>query len=181
MKKNLLKKHQQKNVPVLEVQHKGFIWESNAIGNYFASIGTNKNLRGEGFHASQVDQIIELVSSKGGPIHPLILSAYGVKKITKPELKDAEAAIHYLNTILDNILTHETFLVGNSITLADLLVFSRYRPLFEKVWEPEERVKVPKSILRWFNTISQQEEVIEVLGKIKLKEKVEKKLKVNLI
>jgi len=134
-----------------------------------------KNLRGEGFHASQVDQIIELVSLKWGPIHPLILSGYGVKKLTKPEVKEAETALLFLNTFLDGILTNETFLVGNSITLADLLVFSRYRPLFEKVWEPEERVKVPKSILRWFNTISQQEEVIEVLGKIKLKEKLEKK------
>jgi len=83
---------------------------------------------------------------------------------------------------LDGILSNETFLVGNGITLADLLVFSKYRPLFEKCWELEERAKQPKSILRWFLTIANQPEVSEVCGAVKLKEKVEKKkLKVSSI
>jgi len=173
------KKTPTKNVPVLEVPQKGTIWESNAIANYLVSTGNNHKLRGgnDSFKAAQIDQLIELISLKWGPIQHLVLSGYGVKKISKPELKDAETGLQYLNGVLDHILTNETFLVGNSLTLADLLLFSRYRPLFEKVWEPEERVKaVPKSVLRWFLMVSNQPEVIEVVGQVKLKEKIEKKI-----
>jgi glutathione S-transferase len=174
---SFMKKTPVGTVPVLEVEGKGTIWESNAIATYLSSIGNNKILRGEGFHAAQVDEVVDMISQKFSHVVPLVHHVQGTKKLTKPEMKDVETALQNLLVILGGILDKETFVAGTRhISLADLAVFSRFRLLFEKHWEPEEREKLPKSFVRWFNTISQQEEVVEVCGKTKLKEKVEKKI-----
>ena len=66
---------------------------------------------------------------------------------------------------LNKLLTARTFLVGDRITLADIAVATALLPAYQYVLVPEEK-KDFVNLNRWFDTIVNQKEFIEVTGKI---------------
>jgi elongation factor 1-gamma len=156
-------------LPLLETD-KGTVWQSGAIARFFASVGTNKDLRGTGLHAAQVDQIMDFVESNSRDVGELIHAIGQGKKLGKIEQKAADTQLEKLNTVLGHLLDVNTFLAGDRLTLADVHVFALYRWLFVSFWEPEDRKKI-RSLTRWFTTMLNQKQVKDVVGEIKLKEK----------
>jgi len=171
------KKSPTKSVPCLELKE-GFIWESNAIMRYFASVGKNKNLLGTGFYAASVNQIIDFVESSWHEVNPLITSIYTGKKPNKAEVKVAETALTKIIGVLGNILEDNTFLVGERVSLADIHVFSNFKLLFEKHYEAEDRVKM-RSFTRWFTTMANQKNSYRTSWRSYIKSKKKRK-KLNL-
>jgi len=124
----------------------------------------------DSFHAAKVDQVIDFVESNFEHVNVMIDLLLNGKKVGKIEQKAAETQLEKLNGVLGQILDENTYLAGNRLTLADLVVFSHYRWLFVLLWEAEDRKKA-RSITRWFQSVSTHKLVKEVVGEIKLKEK----------
>lgn len=75
-------------------------------------------------------------------------------------------------SILDSHLVTRTFLVGNSVTLADVAVATALVQLYQLVLDPTFRKEFVNTN-RWFVTIVNQPEVKGVLGEVKLSEKAQ--------
>uniref|UniRef100_A0A8C4GFH3 Valine--tRNA ligase n=1 Tax=Dicentrarchus labrax TaxID=13489 RepID=A0A8C4GFH3_DICLA len=73
--------------------------------------------------------------------------------------------------VLDQALEPRTFLVGESVTLADMGVATAVLLPFKYVLEPSDR-KVLTNVTRWFTTCINQPQFVKVLGKIALCEKM---------
>jgi len=160
--------------PVLQTKE-GSVWQSGSIVRYFANAGKDKFLRGTGVYSAQVDQIIDFIDSNFGDIHAVTHLISTGKKIGKIEQKACDTQLEKVTQVLSHILEVNTFLAGERLSIADLTVFSYFRPLFVFIWEQEERKKHP-ALTRWFQSISNHKIVKETVGEIKLKEKKEKKI-----
>uniref|UniRef100_A0A671YNW0 Valine--tRNA ligase n=1 Tax=Sparus aurata TaxID=8175 RepID=A0A671YNW0_SPAAU len=73
--------------------------------------------------------------------------------------------------VLDQALEPRTFLVGESITLADMAVATAVLLPFKYVLEPPDRT-VLTNVTRWFLTCINQPQFLKVLGKVTLCEKM---------
>lgn len=80
---------------------------------------------------------------------------------------EAKRILGYLNTVL---LTR-TYLVGESVTLADIAVFAALLNLYKLVLDPAARAPFA-NVTRWFTTVANQPEVVAVAGETALAEVV---------
>ena len=74
--------------------------------------------------------------------------------------------------ILNGFLKNKTFLVGERISLADISVSFNLILLMERGLLKQDRDKFDY-LMRWFNTIVNQKNVKDVIGKIQLCDKLE--------
>jgi len=72
-------------------------------------------------------------------------------------------------SVLNEVLSERTFLVGERISLADITVATALLQLFEKVVDPAFRAPFPH-VVRWFLTSVNQPNFKAVLGEVKLAE-----------
>lgn len=111
-------------VPVLETPQ-GCLFESNAIARYVARLGGANLLGGSAFAAGQVDQWVdfcnnELEPARGIWLYPIMgYLAYNEKAYT-----EAKKEMTRVLTALNDHLLNNTFLVGNAVTLADIVIVS---------------------------------------------------------
>uniref|UniRef100_A0A3P9PD96 Valine--tRNA ligase n=1 Tax=Poecilia reticulata TaxID=8081 RepID=A0A3P9PD96_POERE len=73
--------------------------------------------------------------------------------------------------VLDQALAPRTYLVGESLTLADMAVATAVLLPFKYALEPSDR-KAVTNVTRWFTTCINQPQFLKVLGEIALCEKV---------
>ena len=78
----------------------------------------------------------------------------------------AKAEVELLLHQLDNHLLAHTYLVGESITLADISVFAALFDIFKHLLDAESR-KLFVNVSRWFDTILNQTKVKEAMNKLK--------------
>jgi elongation factor 1-gamma len=166
---DLLKKNPTGKIPILETET-GTLWESNAILRYVGGLNPALGLLGsDNWKQGQVAQWLEWETNElEPPLHQLSVTAYGwLDAASNPHLtRAAGEAIHSLS-ILDRHLKLNTFLVGTSITIADIAVASLLVNPMKFFFEETHR-KQFSSITRWFNTISSQEPFKKVWGKVHL-------------
>merc|ERR1711976_1077479 len=74
-------------------------------------------------------------------------------------------------TTLNDHLLHHTFLVGERVTLADIVVACTMLSLYQNVLDPGFR-KSFGNVNRWFTTIINQPQVKKVVGAVALAEKM---------
>jgi elongation factor 1-gamma len=153
----------------------GVLTQSSAISRFLV----DSKLKGTGFQAAQVDQIIDFVVSElSGAAATLTSDAFHGTKSNKADLKTGGAQLDKITAYLNSLLVENTFLLGHQMTFADIFVATRLAILFEKLWEPEYFDNL-KPVKRWFKTIAAQPNVKKVLGDIKLKEKKSKVVESN--
>ncbi|XP_034116573.1 elongation factor 1-gamma [Drosophila albomicans] len=162
-----LKKFPSGKVPAFETADGKYLSESNAIAYFLAT----EQLRGGKcpFVQAQVQQWISFADNEIVPVScawvfPLLGILPQQKNSTAKQ--DAELVLQQLN----KKLIDATYLAGERITLADIVVFSSLLHLFESVLEPSVRSAYP-SLTRWFLTILNQPQVQAVLKDYKLCEK----------
>jgi len=80
--------------------------------------------------------------------------------------KSKEALLKHLKA-LDTVMISRTYLVGERVSLADLVTCLTLLPAFKYVLDGTQRSSL-RSLTRWFNTIINQEQVKLVVGSLEL-------------
>jgi len=163
-----LKKFPLGKVPAFETPAGEVIAESNAIAYYVA----NQQLRGD----SDVDkaQVLQWMNFADSEVLPLsctiVFPILGIIQYNKTAVEQAKAELKKTCTALDDYLLTRTYLVGERITLADIVVACNFLHLYEHVCDEANRMPYP-NLNRWFNTLIHQAEFKAVIGDFKICEK----------
>ncbi|XP_037945895.1 elongation factor 1-gamma [Teleopsis dalmanni] len=164
---DFLKKFPSGKVPAFETANGNYLSESNAIAFFLA----NEQLRGGNcpFAQAKVQQWLsyadnEIVPASCSWVFPLLGIMPQQKNSTAKQ--DVTAVLDLLN----NKLVESTYLVGERITLADIVVFTSLLHVYQYVLEPSVRSGFG-NVNRWFITILNQPQVKQVIKNYVLCEK----------
>lgn len=147
-------------VPAFETTDGQFLTESNAIAYFVA----NEQLRGkttiDQAHIQQWSQFAEneILPASSALVFPLL----GILPYNKNSAERAKQDVANVLSQLNQHLSSRTFLVGERITLADIIVFANLTHLFQYVLDAEAR-KPYGNLQRWFVTILNQPQVQAVV------------------
>jgi len=167
-----LKKNPVGKVPVLETPT-GTIFESNAICRYLARLSADHKLYGSNdYEAGLVDQWVDFtVTEIDLPSAAWLYPIFGYLPLNKAATDKGKADIRNVLDLLNHYLLTRTFLVGQRLTLADIVVATSLLRLYQNVLDPNFR-KSFANVTRWFTTVVNQPQVKEVLGSVTLAEKM---------
>ncbi|XP_015910602.2 elongation factor 1-gamma [Parasteatoda tepidariorum] len=164
-----LKKFPNGKVPALETPNKQYLSESNAIAHYVS----NDQLKGK----NVLDQALIRMWIDFGD-HEILPSActwvfpcLGIMQFNKQTTDKAKEDIKRALKILNDHLLHHTYLVGESITQADISLTCNLLSLYQLVLEPSFRQPYG-NVTRWFRTCINQPEFKKILGEVVLCEKM---------
>jgi elongation factor 1-gamma len=151
----------------------GTIWGANAIARFVARQGNNKLYGANAFEAAQVEQWIEYSTSDLDlPAAVWVLPILGVIPNNSNAVQKAKGDVRKALENLNKHFLNRTFLVGNRISLADVVVAASLYRLYELVLETPFR-KAFVNVNRWFTTVVNQPEFKAVAGEPKLCEKMQ--------
>jgi len=155
-------------VPVLETPH-GSIFEANAILRYVARYrGDNNLVGGSFFEQAQVDQWIDFTANEvEAPRAIWLLPIYGVLAYDEEAYQGARKDVEKALTVVNDKLAKRTFLVGNSITIADIALACALHGMYAKVFDPAFRARFVH-VQRWFETVANQDEFKKFMGPVVL-------------
>ncbi|XP_005178105.1 elongation factor 1-gamma [Musca domestica] len=162
-----LKKFPSGKVPAFETSDGKFLSESNAIAYFLAS----EQLRGGKcpFAQAQVQQWLSFADNEIVPAScALVFPLLGIMPQQKGNTakQDVEVVLNLLN----KKFLESTYLVGERITLADIVVFCSLLHVYQYVLDAASR-KPYTNLNRWFNTILNQKQVKAVVGNYSLCDK----------
>jgi elongation factor 1-gamma len=155
-------------VPVLKTPQ-GALFESNAIARYVARMRRDTELYGTTFFASaQVDSWIDFCT------HELELAAtmwlypvIGYMPFNPAATAKAKEDVIVGLKTLEAALTTQTYLVGDKMSLADIVVASALVYPMKLLMDASFRAPFPNT-MRWFNTCVNQPEFKAVIGEVVL-------------
>lgn len=155
-----LKKFPLGKVPAFETADGKFLAESNAIAYYVS----NEQLRGKtDLEKAEVLSFLSLADNELLPaVHGWVFAVMGIIQFQKNNVERAKQDLKATLTALNSRLVHQTFLVGERLTLADIVVFATLLSAYEKVLDPSFRAPFG-SVTRWFNTVLNQPQVKAVV------------------
>ena len=168
---DFLKKFPLGKVPAFEGSDGTCIFESNAIAHYVA----NAELRGSNNKdAALIQQFIYFADNEILPSAATwVFPTYGIiqynKQATDKAIEEIKKCLAYLN---DHLLTR-TYLVGERISLADIIVACNLLMLYKQVLEPTFRAPYG-NVNRWFTTLINQPQFKNVIGTVELCAKMAK-------
>lgn len=142
-------------------------------GNAIAYAVSNASLRGNTtMEQSQVLQWMSIADTCFLPaVTKLVFPILGLMQETSEEKAENLRDINKIMTCLNGILSTRTYLVGERITLADIVLACTLLRLYEHAWDKSSQARTVHAT-RWFNTIVNQKEVAAVIGQVELCEKV---------
>jgi elongation factor 1-gamma len=151
-------------VPLLETP-KGCVFESNAIARYVARMRADTELCGRTFFDSGLVDAwvdftaheIELPATMW--VFPVLGYLEDRPELTEKSVEELRAALK----IVESHLAARTFLVGERITLADIVLACALFYPMKLVLDPEFRAPFPH-LVRWFNTCVNQPQFKAVMG-----------------
>jgi elongation factor 1-gamma len=97
----------------------------------------------------------------------LVYPALGYGQYNKQAAEKAKAQLNTALGYLDNFLSTRTFLVGERVTLADIVVVATLMLLFEHIYEAGDRAPFG-NVLRWFNTCINQPQFKKIIPTFEL-------------
>merc|ERR1711902_398280 len=168
--KEFLAKFPSGKVPAFESDDGLCLFESNAIAYYVA----NDQLRG-GKDAVAQCQVLQWLNFADSDILPAactwVFPCLGIMQFNKSATERAKEDVKKAMTALNDHLLHHTYLVGERVTLADVVVACTMLSLYQNVLDPGFR-KPFGNVNRWFTTIINQPQVKKVVGAVALAEKM---------
>lgn len=135
---------------------------------------SNAQLRGASdLEKAQVQSWLSFADNEIQPASAAwVFPVFGIMQFNKVTNEHARADVKSILSALNARLINNTFLVGERITLADIVVFASLIQLFHHVLDGNFR-KPFTAVTRWFNTILHQTQVQAVLKNFKICEKEE--------
>eukprot|EP00408_Alexandrium_pacificum_P062055 CAMPEP_0171168580 /NCGR_PEP_ID=MMETSP0790-20130122/7780_1 /TAXON_ID=2925 /ORGANISM="Alexandrium catenella, Strain OF101" /LENGTH=289 /DNA_ID=CAMNT_0011633417 /DNA_START=103 /DNA_END=968 /DNA_ORIENTATION=+ len=154
-------------IPVLETD-RGCIFSSSAIARYISRISRPVALYGHSIlDGGMIDSWIEFSTNElEVPLSTWILIAKGVLEDSPEYAACAKEDVRRALAVLNNHLLCNTFMVGHTITLADISLCCALAEGMRLVFDPEYR-KEFGNLMRWFNLCMAQPEFSSVLGEVK--------------
>ncbi|AES63152.1 putative translation elongation factor EF1B, gamma chain, S-crystallin [Medicago truncatula] len=153
-------------VPVLETPD-GPVFESNAIARYVARLGHNNLFGSSLIHQAQIDQWIDFSSLEiDANIMKLYLPRLGFATYFPPVEENAISSLKRALEALNSHLAHNTYLVGHSVTLADIITTSNLYIGFAKLLVKSFTSEFPH-VERYFWTLVNQPNFRKILGQVK--------------
>ncbi|KAL3147918.1 hypothetical protein ABBQ32_002628 [Trebouxia sp. C0010 RCD-2024] len=141
-------------VPTLETPQGG-VFESNAIARYIARLA-DKHLFGKtAIDMAHVEQWIdfsttEISAQLDSVLYPLLYPSHFPYDKKKEET--AFASVQKALEVLDGYLLEHTFLVGEAVTLADIIAACNLYLGMTKLFDAEYRKDIP-NVVRWYTTL----------------------------
>jgi len=159
-------------VPVLETPE-GNLFEANAITRYVARLGKGNLYGATVFEAGQIEQFVDFAANEielpGSVwVFPILGLIPSNSLATQKAKGDIRKSLDYLN----KHLLSRTFLVGERITVADIVVATSLYYLYQRVLDGAFRKQFINTN-RWYTTVVNQPEFKTVIGEVKLCEKME--------
>lgn len=158
-------------VPVLETDQ-GSIFESNAIARHLARLSETSLFGSNEYEEALVNQWIDFAASEidlpaGVWLYPIL----GYIEFNAEATNLAKGDIRKVLQIINDHLANRTYLVGERISLADIVVGTSLVYLFKLVLDVGFR-KPFTHVVRWFNTLVHQQNFIDVIGEVTLATKM---------
>jgi elongation factor 1-gamma len=152
-------------VPALETPDGQGIFESAAIARYIARLRPDTGLYGGNFvESGQIDSWVDFATTELEPARASWLyPIFGYIPYHPKVHTAAKAEIAGYLGLLNGHLLNNTYLVGNQVTLADIVVASALLDIFNTVATPDY-LKPFGNVLRWFNTLAAQPQFKNVWG-----------------
>jgi len=162
-------------VPFLETDM-GCIASSNAIARYVARCRADTTLYGKCFDdEGQIDTWLEFSTYElEVPIAILLYPVLGVmEQPPAAATKNAETDVKKALQVLEDHLKTSPFLIGDFVSLADIVVVCVLREPFARIFDPAFRKPYSK-VCAWFETCCNMAQFSAVLGAPKLCKQAEK-------
>lgn len=171
LKPEFLAKNPTGKVPMLETPH-GVLFESNAIARYVARIRRDTELYGRTFfESSQVDAWLDFVSHDVEvPATLWFFPVLGFSDFHASVHEEAVANLFKALAVLERHLLSRTYLVGEAVTLADIVAAVTLLYPFKLLFDAPIREAFP-SVTRWFFTCVNQPAFAAVVGEVPVCEK----------
>jgi glutathione S-transferase len=155
-------------IPVLETDQ-GCIFTSIAIARYLSRIRRDVGLYGDNLiEGGMIDSWIEFCTHELEI--PLCTWVFPLKGIF-PEVPEATAQakqdVRRALDVLNNHLLHNTYMVGNRVTLADICVCCALSDAMSLAFDAQF-LEPLGNLMRWHTLIRSQPEVKAILGEVKL-------------
>ena len=167
-RKTLVTKSPTGTFPFLETTE-GVLSESRAIENYLAE-KYKAELLGQGeMQKAQVRQWVDFSSfeiyecSKS-----LVYPIFGWKQYCKEDADKSNNRIKDLLKVLDTQIKDKNYILGDTLTLADVSLFNKLKFLFQLHFPKGLREKVFPNVTKWFLKLAETSEVKKVYGKVTL-------------
>lgn len=100
-----------------------------------------------------------------------LLPSVSVVKVDSKALKQAENELMAQLRSFNSLLLNKTYLVGERLTIADVSVALNLLSAYQHVLDSKARDQLV-NLNRWFNTVVNQKSVKDVIGEVKLSDKV---------
>ncbi|PIA16929.1 eEF1-gamma domain-containing protein [Coemansia reversa NRRL 1564] len=168
-----LAKYPAGKVPVFEGADGFQLTDSSAIANYVASKGPN-NAQLLGETDEERAQILQHSFFAEGELAPAMAGFFyptmGFAPYIKPAVQAAEEQYFRFLGVLNTILIDKTFLVGERLTIADIIVACNLVVPFKVYLTADDR-KQYRNVTRYFKTMVSQPSFKAVIGDVALCEK----------
>lgn len=155
-------------VPVFEGKE-GNLFESNAIAYYVAASKESCGL--VGLTAMEKAQVVQFMSFTSNEIIPLAMKwlcpLFGYCEFNAKNIQEAREALKKPLSQLNEILATKTYLVGETVTLADIICACDLFLLMKNVMDAEYRAPFT-NVVRWFETVVNQANFKAVAGTFSL-------------
>jgi elongation factor 1-gamma len=157
-------------VPTLKADD-GAVWESNSIVRYIARSGKRVIYGKNDLEASQIDAWMDWTITSLEPafmqwLGPILGYGQYNKKVEQEAKEKVKANLQVLNSYLEN----NTFLVGDRISAADIVLACTLDLGYKMVFEPTYRAPF-RAVNRWYLTLVNQPNFSAVLGPVVLCDK----------
>eukprot|EP00250_Pteridium_aquilinum_P007323 c17066_g1_i1 orf=219-1505(+) len=153
-------------VPVIETPD-GPLFESNAIARYIAKLDQEGTLLGSSsYEAALVEQWIDVATTEvDANISAWVYPLLGFRPYSEGVSEHAQTALKGALRVLNNHLASNTYLVGHSVTLADIILACNLITGFRAVFTKEYLAEFPH-VERHFWTIANQPNVKKHFGDV---------------
>jgi len=155
-------------IPVFDTPN-GSLFDVGAILRYVGRSRFDSGLYGSTFYQSgQVDQWLEFVTSDVDVARGIwLLPVLGQLRFEEIAYENSKRDVANIMNVLNKHLLHNTFMVGNNITLADISLSISLLELYQRVFSPEYLESYP-NVTRWFLTCVNQPEFLRIVSKVEL-------------
>ena len=168
-------KHVTGKFPVLELDSGEMIFESATIATHFAKCAPASGLLGQSaFETAKVDEWVRYAQSTIWPAAmPVLYAALGHSVVKQEVFTAAVAKVKSVMKVLNTHLADKHFLVGDNLTVADVVVANSLVVLFQTVLDAGFRKGMPH-VSEYFERCVGLPSFVRRLGYVKVVEKAMK-------